>query len=46
VRRGMAIGPWLPALPSFLLLAGAWATGETIGASSVRSGIADPSMKA
>jgi hypothetical protein len=44
--RGMAVGPWLPALPSFLLLAGAWATGETIGASSVRSEASDSSMKA
>jgi hypothetical protein len=34
--RKMAVGPWLPALPSFLLLAGAWATGETIGACSGR----------
>jgi hypothetical protein len=32
VRRGLKIGPWLPALPSFLVLAAAWATGETLGA--------------
>jgi hypothetical protein len=49
-RRGLAsrrmpVGPWLHALPSFLLLAGAWATGETIGACSGRPGFADRSMK-
>lgn len=32
MRRGMAFRPWLGAIPSFLLIAGAWAVGETLGA--------------
>jgi hypothetical protein len=36
-RRRMAVGPWLSALPSFLILAAAWATGETLGACLTRS---------
>jgi hypothetical protein len=34
--RGMSVRPWLTALPSFLVLAAAWASGETIGALSGR----------
>jgi hypothetical protein len=31
VRRRMDLGPWLGALPSFLVIAGAWAAGEALG---------------
>jgi hypothetical protein len=31
IRRGMGVGPWLGALPSFLVIAGAWAAGEALG---------------
>jgi hypothetical protein len=31
LRRRMAVGPWLAALPSFLVLSAAWAAGETFG---------------
>lgn len=31
-RRGMAVGPWLGSVPSFLVIAGAWAVGEALGA--------------
>ena len=37
-RRGMAVRPWLGAVPSFLLIAAAWAAGETLGAWSGRDG--------
>lgn len=31
-RRGMAVGPWVGAVPSFLVIASAWAAGEALGA--------------
>ena len=31
IRRRMGVGPWLAALPSFLVIAGAWAAGEALG---------------
>ncbi len=36
IRRRMAVGPWLAAVPSFLVIASAWAAGEALGAWSGR----------
>jgi hypothetical protein len=37
VRRRMPLAPWVSALPSFLVLASAWASGETLGVCLGRS---------